>query len=306
MANVITTAAQLDDSVITLMDQAFLLAAQDNIVIDQFVDVKRDIKAKSIEIAKYPKLAKKTTPLTDGVEVDSEGLTDTKVPFTPAEYGNVVTTTKLANLQTGGKADLATAAVVAMNMVETLNRLGCMGLQASTNIRLANSAASEAALVAADVIKDADLEYIHNRLFRANIPRFDGELYVALAHPDVISDLKKAANSNWQDVSKYADALSVLRNEMGIYKGFRWVATAGMEPNEDAGAEAVDSYDTAFIGRNALGKAVSQEPGLTITGPFDKLGRMMHIGWYGVLKYGLVDQNSLWVIKSASSYGANS
>lgn len=305
MANIITTASLLDDSVITLMDQAFLLAAQDNIVIDQFVDLKRDINAKTIEIPKYPKLAKQTTPLTDGNDVESVGMSDTKIPFTPAEYGNVVTTTKLANLQTGGKADLATAAVVAMNMVETLNRLGCMGLQASTNIRLANGAASEAAIVAADVIKDADLEYVFNRLHRKNIPKFDGELYVALAHPDVIDDLKKSANTAWMDASKYADALSVLKHEMGIYKGFRWVATAGMEPNADAGAEAVDTYDTAFLGKNALGKAVSLEPGLTITGPFDKLGRMMNIGWYGVLKYGIVDQDSLWVITSASSYGEN-
>jgi len=303
MANIITTASLLDDSVITLMDQAFLLAAQDNIVIDQFVDLKRDINAKTIEISKYPKLAKKTTPLTDGVDVESVGMSDTKIPFTPAEYGNVVTTTKLANLQTGGKADLATARVVAMNMVETLNRLGCMGLQASTNIRLANSAASEAAIVAADVIKDADLEYVFNRLHRKNIPKFDGELYVALGHPDVIDDIKKL--SGWTDVSKYANAMAILRHELGTYKGFRWVATAGMEPNADAGAEAVDTYDTAFLGKNALGKAVSLEPGLTITGPFDKLGRMMNIGWYGVLKYGLVDQDSLWVIKSASSYGEN-
>jgi len=305
MANIITTAALLDDSVITLMDQAFLLAAKDNIVIDQFVDVKKDISAKTIEISKYPKLAKQTTALTDGADVESIGMSDTKISFTPAEHGNVVTTTKLANLQTAGKADLATSAVVAMNMVETLNRLGCMALQASTNIRLANSAASEAAIVAGDVIKDADLEYVFNRLHRKNIPKFDGELYVALAHPDVIDDLKKSANTAWTDVSKYANALSVLRHEMGIYKGFRWVATAGMEPNEDAGADAVDTYDTAFLGKNAVGKAVSLEPGLTITGPFDKLGRMMNIGWYGVLKYGIVDQDSLWIITSASSYGEN-
>jgi len=305
MANIITTAALLDDSVITLMDQAFLLAAQDNIVIDQFVDVKRDIKAKTIEIPKYPKLAKQTTPLTDGVDVDSVGMSDTKISFTPAEYGNVVTTTKLANLQTGGKADLATAAVVAMNMVETLNRLGCMALQASTNIRLANGAASEDVIDADDMIKDADLEYVFNRLHRKNIPKFDGELYVALAHPDVIDDLKKAANTAWMEVSKYANALSVLKHEMGIYKGFRWGAPAGMEPNADAGAEAVDTYDTAFLGKNALGKAVSLDPGLTITGPFDKLGRMMNIGWYGVLKYGIVDSDSLWIVKSASSFGAN-
>lgn len=304
MANVITTAAQLDDSLITLLDQAFLLEAQDSIIIDQFVDLKRDINAKTIEIAKYPKLAKKTTPLVDGVDVDSVGLTDTKIPFTPAEYGNVVTPTKLANLQTGGRADIVSAAVVARNMTETLNRLGCMALQASTNIRLANSAESRSAIAATSVIQPSDLEYIYNRLHRNNIEKFGGDLYVALAHPDIVDDLKKL--DDWKDVSKYANAVQVLRHEVGTYKGFRWVTSTGMEYDEDAGAESkVDVYDTAFIGKNALGKAVSLDPGLTITGPFDKLGRMMNIGWYGVLQYGIVDQKSLWVISSASSFGDN-
>jgi len=310
MANIITTAALLDDSVIALMDAAFLLAAQDNIVIDLFVDIKRDINAKTIDIPKYPKLAKNVTPLIDGEDVYSVGLSDTKVPLTPLEYGNVVTVTTLANLQTGGKADLASAAVVAMNMVETLNRLGCMALQASGNVRLANELDDLANIDDADIIKDADLEYVYNRLHRQNIPPFEGGLYIAIAHPDVIDDLKTEANTKWVEVSKYADAMSILRHEMGMYKGFRWIATAGMEPEaKDSGElgedNPVDIYRTAFLGRNALGKAVSLEPGLTITGPFDKLGRMLHIGWYGVLKYGIVDQDSLWVITSASTFGDN-
>ncbi|HHM02218.1 MAG TPA: N4-gp56 family major capsid protein [Caldithrix abyssi] len=223
--------------------------------------------------------------------------------FTPAEYGNVVTTTKLANLQSGGKADLDAARVVARNMVETLNALGGMAAAASANVRLANGAASEGAIVAADLIQASDLDYVHNRLHRKNIDKFDGELYVALAHPDVIDDVKQ--QTGFTDVAKYADAMQLLRNEIGVYKGFRWVSTAGMPVNTDAGNLTVDTYDTAFLGRNALGKAVSWVPELKITGPFDKLGRLVNVGWYGVLKYGIVDQDALWIITSASSFGAN-
>ncbi len=299
----ITTAAVLDDSQIALMDKAFLIEAGDKIVVDQFVDYKKDINAKSIDITKYAKLAKATTPLTDGTDVTEVAMSDTKVVFTPEEYGNVVTTTKLANLQSGGKADLGAARVVARNMVETLNALGGAAAAASANVRLANGAASEGAIVATDLIQASDLDYVHNRLHRKNIDKFDGELYVALAHPDVIDDVKQ--QTGFTDVAKYADAMQLLRNEIGVYKGFRWVSTAGMPVNTDAGNLTVDTYDTAFLGRNALGKAVSWVPELKITGPFDKLGRLVNVGWYGVLKYGIVDQDALWIITSASSFGAN-
>jgi len=303
MADQITRAADFDDSQIALMDQAFTIAATDAIVIDQFVDYERDIGAKSIDLTNYPKMSRATTPLTDGTDVDRVRLTDTKVTFTPTEYGNVVGVTKLNNLQSGGKAPLGTAAVVGQNMVETMNAVGIIAGEAGTNIRLANGAGSEAAIVAADVIQEADLDYVHNRLSRQNIAFFEGENYIAIAHPDVISDVK--LQTGFIAAAKYADAIQLMKNEIGIWKGFRWVRTTGVTVNTDAGAATCDTYHTQFIGHNALGRADSEVPHLTITGPFDRLGRVINLGWYGVTDYGIVDQNAHWIITSASSFGAN-
>ena len=83
------------------------------------------------------------------------------------------------------------------------------------------------------------------------------------------------------------------------------VKSTGVSVHTDAGASAVDSYDTQFIGRNAMGRAVSKDPTLTITGPFDMLGRVLNVGWYGVIEYKIVDQAAHWMITSASSYGTN-
>jgi len=298
-----TTAAVLGDSQIALMDKAFLIEATDQLIIDQFVDIKRDINAKSIDLPKYAKLALATTALTDGTDVTATAMSDTKVTLTPAEYGAVVSTTKLANLQTGGKADLGAAAVVGQNMGETLNALGCIAGAASTNIKVANGAVSEAAIVATDLIQASDLNYVHNRLHRNNIKMFPGDQYIAIAHPDVLEDVK--ASSSFESVAKYANALQIMRNEIGSYKGFRWVSTAGMQINADAGSTTVDTYDTLFLGKNALGKAVSFNPVLKVTGPFDSLGRLVNLGWYAVVSYGIIDQAALWVITSASSFGAN-
>lgn len=300
----ITMAATLDDSVIALMDQAFLLESADNIVIDQFVDYKKDIGAKSIDLPKFAKLDKVESALTDGTEATAVAQSDTKVTLTPAEYGNVVTNTRLANLQTGGKADLAAAKNIAINMVESSNRLGCLAAQASTNILIANSVALEASLVATDVIQATDLDYVHNRLYRKNIAMFPGEAYVAIAHPDVISSIKTL--SGFEDVMKYANPQMMLKNEIGMYKGFRWVSTNGVKVNADAGSGTVDTYDTIYLGRNALGKAVSFVTDMVYAPARDNLNRLINIGWYGVFQYGIIDQDALWITISGSPYGDNS
>jgi N4-gp56 family major capsid protein len=146
---------------------------------------------------------------------------------------------------------------------------------------------------------------MYNKLARANVSTINGE-YVMIAHDDVISDLRNDTGAgSWVDVSKYATPDTVLRNEVGMYKGFRVVRNNHATFGDQSGAGTVDAYNSYFIGFNALGKAVSKEPGMVATGPFDKLARFVNMGWYGVMKYGIIDTDAVWVAKTASSQGAN-
>lgn len=297
-----TGTTQLDESIVELYDQQFLIAAAEMGVMDQFVTLKRDIGAKSIAITKYANLALATTPLDEDDDVTSEAVSDSDVVLTPAEHGNAVTTTKLANLQTGGKADLAAAKLVGINQGRTLDKLAILAAEASSNVLTVDGGA-ESALTASDVMTGTFLGKLYNKLARANVaPLSDGH-YVAVMHDDVIHDIRES--SGWMDVAKYADAMAVLKNEVGIYKGFRIVMDNLVTINADAGDTAVDTYHTLCMGFNALGKAVSQDPMLKFTGPFDKLGRFINIGWHGVLQYKIVDQDALWIGTTASSVGAN-
>tara|TARA_R110002167_G_scaffold68516_3_gene193384 strand:- start:3613 stop:4476 length:864 start_codon:yes stop_codon:yes gene_type:complete len=287
MAN--TTSSQLADSQITLMDQAFAVEASDKIVIDQFVTYNKQIGAKAIDFVKYSKLAYQTTALTDGTDPDAVAMSDSKVTLMPAEYGAVITTTSLANLQSGGKADLGASQVVARSMVESSNRLGLMAGQAGTNLKNGSSA----------VMTEAILNEMYYNLNKANAEKFGGDSYVAVVHPaiaDVVSSL-----SGWSDVQKYADAMQVLKNEVGFFKGFRFISSSGM-PFTGTGTTAV--HKSIFMGRNALGKAESKPASLRITGPYDKLGRMVNVGWYGVFQYAIVDQDAIQVASSKATLGA--
>jgi len=61
----------------------------------------------------------------------------------------------------------------------------------------------------------------------------------------------------------------------------------------------VTAGTVACFGKNALGKAIASSPSLRIVEGSDNLGRTVNVGWYGVLKYGVIDQNALRVITGA-------
>jgi N4-gp56 family major capsid protein len=296
-----STTAEVDNSIIELMDAQYLIAAGQDAVMEQFVSVRRDIGAKSIEMPKYSRLALATTSLDQDDDVTSEALADAQIILTPAEYGKVVTTTKLANLQTGGKADLVAARLVGVNQAATLDKLAVLALEASSNSATVDAGA-ESALDATDVMTHTFFDKMYNKLSRASIPKLNGA-YVAVVHEDVAYDLRQS--THWLDVMKYAAPQNILMNEIGMLKGFRVIVNNHCSISDDAGASAVDTYKSIFMGFNALGKAVSKDPAGVITGPFDKLARFVNIGWHGCLQYKIVDQDALWVGISASSVGAN-
>lgn len=300
---VMTTVADVDESLVTAFDAGFIVAAEQGDVMTPFVQMKMDIGAKAIEFPKYGKLAAATTPLTEDVDPASEAMVDSKVTFLPAEYGKVVTKTSLASLQTGGKVDLAAARLVGDNVARTQNVLAIRALEASSNIYIPG-AGTEAGLLVGDVMSAAILNKIYNKLARINIPMIDG-MYVAFMHDDVITDLRAgAAAGDWTDVVKYATPETALLNEVGIYKGFRIVRNNDCAFADQGGAGTIDAYKSSFIGFNALGLAVSKAPGMVVTSS-DKLNRFVNVGWHGVMKYGIIDTDAVYTTLTASSVGAN-
>ena len=274
MANVVTTAATLDNSLITLIDQEVIVSGAGINKIDNFVETQVQIGAKSIAFTVYSKLAKATTALTDGVDVDAVAMADAEVVLTPKEYGRVVTPTKLANLQTGGKADRAGAKLVGINIAETLDQLGINALEAGS---------STTAAVTSGSLAKADLRAAYTKLAGSNIPKING-FYVAFMNPAQVSDIK----DDYIDIYKYNNPDLAVSGVVGALEGFLIV--------EDAN---VTAGKVSCFGMGALGKAVSMETGTTITGPFDKLGRMVNLGWYGVIEYGIVDDNAVEIITGA-------
>lgn len=301
-----TSVSDVDDSIIEEWDKAFTIAYDEMGQALQYVTYKKQIGSKQISIPRYDNMSLATTPLTDKEDLDSEVLSDSDVTLTPAEYGNVVTKTLLASMQTGGIVDSAAAKLVAINMGRTENKLALLAADASTNIRRVNGRATTGEVLVGDIASGTELGILYNKLRRASVPPLAGNKFVFICHDDVAHDLREESGAgSWQDINKYTSSEPILSGEIGTYKGFKIVTDMLSLLSEDAGDSNVDVYTSYAIGFNALGWAVSKPGTLRISGPFDKLGRFLNVGWFALEQFKIIEQQALWTLQSSSSIGSN-
>lgn len=297
----ITTAALIDDSIKTAFEvQAMITAGQNNIM-EPFLARRIEIGAAKIELPRYSRLSPATTPLTDGQDVTPTSLADTKVVFTPVEYGQVVTVTQLASLQSGGTVDLAAAEVVGLSMGNTLDTLAIAALEASTNVLTPSGAAVGSLTVNNDKITKTFLNKLRNKLQRNFVPTFDNGLYAIVLHPDVIADLRDDASAgSWVDIVKSSMPGMALAQDVAVYQGFLIVADA----NAVVSAATVKGYSCYAFGKNALGRATSLPEQIVIAPPTDYLQRLASIGWKTTTAYGILDASSVIKGVVASAFAA--
>lgn len=270
----ITLKTTLDDSQVTIYDQAVRISGVPYLGLDNFVTEGVSIDGAGVEFTFYTNLSEATTALTDGTEATAVAMADSKVTITPKEYGNVITTTRLANASTAGKADLGAAKLVGRNMPETMSKQIINALAAGTNTTAAATSGT---------LAKGDLRSAFEKLETKSIGKF-GMRYVALVNPAQVSDIKDDYNT----IAQYTDAERALSGVVGELEGFTIVS----HPQVTAGT-------VICFGQDALAKATCVEPGTTIIDGTDNLGRTRHYGWYGLYEYGILDDNAVEVITGA-------
>jgi N4-gp56 family major capsid protein len=309
--SVITDQGVMDQAQITLWREGVILAASEA---TNFMPgsplISQSIVADGAT-ATFLKFAQLTggATLSDGVEVTSEAIVDSKAYATLIEHGNVVTITDMGDVSVAGRLNLAVPELVGKNMGTYVDKYFIQLLETSSNEYVTN-AGGESSVTASDVITAAYFEKAYTFLRKNSIePIMDG-LYCGFIHPLVLADMRQATSIvDWTPVNAYsgANVQNILRNEIGAYKGFKLIQSANVTTNSDAGSSAVDTFHTSFFGYNALGAGWSASKGLQptfVTGT-DKLNRFAHIGWKGTFAGCLVDTNASVIVTSASAYGLN-
>lgn len=301
---VMTSISNLDDSILQEFSEGTFLAYKDNDIVEQSASFVENGVTGSYKFRIPNGLSVDTTALTDKEDPLSTVLTDTSVTLTPVEYGAVVTTTKLANFQTGGLADRAATYLLGVHAGQKKDKLAFAALDATTNI-ITPSDIAVGSLTTDNVLDATMIEKAYNKLRKANIPTMPGGYYHCYLHPDVASVFRSQVEGiGWYDAAKYTNAMPIMKNEIGMFKGFRFIEHS-LAPISDGGGDgSTDVYSTFFLGYGALGKASSADIQTTLTST-DKLNRFLNVGWYGVFTFGIVDTNAIWNVKTASPFGNN-
>jgi N4-gp56 family major capsid protein len=287
------------DSVITMWDKGVILSYTPELIVNQLATIKVDMNAKTQQFTIFSNLAVPSA-LTEDADATSVVLVDTAKTLTPVEEGNVVTYGKLSSFQTGGKVDLAAAQLVGRNMGVTDDYRGMAILEGfTTTIIYPNTATAVGNVADTDNLDYKFANRLYNKLARNNVTGINGA-YFGIAHDDCLFDLR----ADMTPVRQYADLAGVMANEVGMAGGIRWLRSSNVTVTANSNG-TIDTYKVNVVGANALGKAISEAPHPVITGPYDKLGRFINVGWYGCFIYGLIDTNAQVQGICASSVGAN-
>jgi N4-gp56 family major capsid protein len=305
------------DTVKTTYDLAALEAFRANFVWRAVADVKRDLsnmpmKGNVVTFTITTAMTPATTALTENAEPSPTNIADTQKSITLLEYGNAVKMSKKVRLVSFLNLDMAVPKEVAANMEESVDILARDVLVGGTNVLYSGAATSRVTVAAGSNFTGNNARNARRFLAGKNTPGMGGQLgtgYLGFIHPDISYDFQSESSniSAWLGPQVYSGSPdNVLNGEIGSFAGIRWVENANAKNFADAGVGGtVDVYATVVVGVQALGIAAGENQHMVISGPFDDLQRFVSVGWYALLGFGRIRENSLVRIESASSQGAN-
>lgn len=308
MPDVFTTTATLSNQVIAAYDRVAFMALREGAIFDQYARVKPGnvtSPGSSVSFLFWDDLSPATTALIETVDVDAVALSDSKVTLTPQEYGNsVLVTIKLRKTSFSLGFDSEVADIVAYNMLDSVETLAGIGLDAGGTAVVMNGGNSTD-LTAGDVLTMAEIRKQVAKLRGAKVRPSSGSNFDVILHPDVSFDLMSdTAGAAWQDL-KYTDASKMRLGQIGQFAGANFVENTRAKIDVDGGAAAVDVYTTYVIGAEAFGKVEVIPPHIQPGPVTDRLMRFMPLGWYGFFGYGAIRSAAMRRILSASSIGTN-
>ena len=294
----------------TYYDKVLLKFAKPNLVHDQFAQ-KRNIPkngGKTIEFRRFSQLPKALTPLTEGVTPTGQNLNTTAITATVAQYGGYITL-----------SDLLILTAIDNNLVEAIELLGDQAgrtldtitrevLVSGTNVLYAGSAASRAAIAAANKLTVMDIKKAVRELKVGLAQKIDG-YYVAIIHPDCVFDLEN--DDEWINASQYAGSTQIFEGEIGKLYGVRFVESTEAKIWAQAGASSISVYATLVMGKNAYGTTEVEGGGLQSIvkqlgsgGTADPLNQRATAGWKALKTARILYDDYIVRIESASSYSS--
>lgn len=300
----------------TAYDLLARFAYRPELYFDSWVDVKPTNlthRGSSVTFWQQSDMAIATTPLTEDVDVTPVAISNTSVNVPLLEYGNATVTTARLSATSMIEIDPLVANVIGFNAGVSIDTIARDVFATSGTVSYATGT-SRATVTAGGVLTSDHFRRAYAQLSGANVPKFDGGMYVAVIHPDQAYDLKRETGElGWRAPQVYGQSQDSIRNgEIGAYEGFRVVVSPRAPLFVNAGAgSTVEVYRAMFMGREALAKAYSTGGGygpdpVVVKGEVtDVLKRFQPLGWKHFVGYAGFRADALRAVETSSSLATN-
>lgn len=229
----------------------------------------------SVTFTKGTDMAIDATPLNEYADVTAVALADTPLTVTMAEYGAATVTTARLRGTSFIEFSPTVSNRVNYNAGATIDLLARTALDAGTNTHTPLDGTGQ-------IIKSADVRAIGAKLADANVDPFSDGFYRAFVTAKIAADLRgESGTAAWRPPHEYSSFVQIMRGEIGVYEGFRFVEVASSQL-----AVAASAYNCLFLGNEALAKAYSATdgngamPSIRAGAVTDKLQRFRPLGWY--------------------------
>jgi len=207
-------------------------SAEPKLVHDQFGD-DYNIPAnsgKTLIFRIFSKLAKALTKLVEGITPAGNSISVTELEATVDQYGDFIRLTDVLQLTAVDNLMVRSTKLLGSQAGRTLDTVTREVLAGGTNKMFAPNVVSGTAtdvLQRADITANAQLTadlliYAVAKLRGMDADPLDDGSYGAIVHPHVVADLMKDKD-NWQEWNKYTNRDALLRGEIGMMAGVRFV-----------------------------------------------------------------------------------
>lgn len=246
----VNTTTTLSNEMMIYLSRKFLELFRERIVFGEGAE-KRQIpmnSGKTIEFARYNRLATASRLLTEGVNPSETNITGAKVSATLSEYGAFDKISSLLS-QTSIDADAKQKIeVMAQDGAESIDTAIRDELFAGATVQFANGKAALSNLAATDVLTGTEVKKAVRALKKARALTYEDGYFLGKVGPDTSFDLM--SDATWIAAHTYKDTKQLYLGELGSLYGVRFLEATGNQKNESS---TTTVYSNFIHGKGAFG-----------------------------------------------------
>lgn len=247
----VTTQASMQPTMKPFYDKTLL---ENSRAVQVFTQLGEEVSmhGNKIEKRKFDTFAKALTPLTEGVIPTGQNFGMSKMEFETNQYGDYTAISDRLELESYDNVIFGASEEMGAASGETYDTLTRNIISAGSAVAYADSSSgpvtSRANIDNTCLLTSTLVNKIYTYLKKNKAPRFANNTYVGVVHPSQVFDLRES--QGWLEAHKYVDTTPILKGEIGMLHGIRFVESPEVKVVKNAAGKSV--YLSLFMGLKAF------------------------------------------------------